>query len=180
MTLFKKNSLTQMLGPESGMRETNSCPPPQPSGWGQGRGPSWGMPCARGHGVEPALGPGPPLAPVPSRPRRPCRPSRVSLSWPAHRPQRPRPGALRHSLQLLCAHIPRPGELQASSPAGLPACVHHGLQPDTTLSALQAHTSRKPLGRAQEGLFPVGNWQILSPTTRRLQQGPAHRPSGRG
>lgn len=63
MTLFKKNSLTQMLGPESGMRETNSCPPSpelaRPSGWGQGRGPSWGMPCARGHGVEPGPGPWP-------------------------------------------------------------------------------------------------------------------------
>lgn len=80
------------------------------------------------------------------------------MSWPAHRPQRPRPGALGHSLQLACSLTTRPGELRASRPAGLPAGVHHGLQPDTTLSALRAPTSRKPLGRVQEGLFPVGSW----------------------
>ena len=140
MTLFKKNSLTQMLGPESGMwRDKQLCPLPRACtalwGMGQELGAVLGdTVCTRsGHGarlwalssVSCALAA---LTPLQTQQGR-----LVLASLPAPSPQA---WSSRTFATAPVCSPHTPGQSCASRPTGLPACVHLGLQPAPTLSVL--------------------------------------------
>lgn len=107
MTFFKKNSLPQMLDPESGMWSCKQLSPPRTLHSSLvavgGLGGSWGALAIRGQSAEPGSG---------------------VCSWSRCVPCETLTPQARGSRTFAPAWQPR-----ASAPTGLPACAHLGLQP---------------------------------------------------
>ena len=85
-------------------------------------------------------------------------------------------------LLLLCAHpTPRGSPVLPGPPGSQPVSTSACSLPQPSLSS-EPSTSRKPSGRAQEGLLLAGNRQAPTPTppALRVWNPCAHRPSGRG
>lgn len=130
MTLFKKNSLTQMLGPESGMCRQTAAPPQSlhgpPGGGGAGGTPGTGPQAVRARNVSlgPVLNSRCPVAPTSQQTQQ-----GPSLSWPGRWPCHPRPGVLEDSAPAPVCTYHSPGQPCTSVPAGLPACIREACSP---------------------------------------------------